>query len=88
MPHLSIKIVGKNDKFKFDNIGPTYLLGSLEGAAILEAGMESGKTSIMFHAKVGNQDVILETSTEIIHALNATILGANVRFANKTIKDV
>jgi len=80
MPHLAIKIVGKNDKFEFEMLGP-YIEGELHAAAILEAGMASGKTSVMFHARVNGRDVVLQTSAEIINALNSAIQGANIRFA-------
>jgi hypothetical protein len=84
MPHLDIKIVSKNDTFTFAEAeGKEIFKGSdvqLTHAAIIQGGMQSGKTSVMFGITYEDQFVLVETSAGIIDYLYHAIKGAEQRW--------
>lgn len=87
MPKIAIRIIkkgqptvetvlnekpGEEKKFK---------IGRLETAGILEKGMVSGKTSLMFHVITEDgSNIIVETSAAIIEGLYTALVGAEIAF--------
>jgi hypothetical protein len=87
MPYLKIVIREENEEAPaFPEVNNDNFLGNIEliGAAILEGGMQSGKTAIGLMLKTPDGKYLFaETSGEIIENLGMAVKGANMRFADK-----
>lgn len=87
MIHVAMKAIPKDQKEAiFPDITPGFKELQLEEAAFLEAGMESGSTSVML--KLVNADgssAIVQTSAKILLALAEGCRGAMLRFGDHGI---
>ncbi len=85
MIHTSLKIVPANQtEAIFPGTLPAKTVqGTLEGVAILEGGMESGKTSVMLKVDLPDGSVaIVQTSAAMLLTLAAGCRGAMERFGD------
>lgn len=83
MPQLNLKIVSRDQKFTFESAYGKEIFTdgiSLTDAAIIEGGMQSGKTSVMLGIEYGDQYIIAETSAGLIEHLYHAIKGAEARW--------
>jgi len=85
MPHLDIRICDKGQltpafhEPEYENIPE----GELLGAAILEGGMSSGKTSIGFIVESEGRKFLVQTSADILNGLMAAVRGAEQRWKER-----
>lgn len=88
MPHCKVKIHDKGTPpAVIDGLKPDYKQGNFDTCVILEGGMASGKTSLTFH--IIDQDgksIIVQTSAEILDAIQACRQGAETRWAANRAK--
>lgn len=85
MIHTEIKIVPKSQTAPiFPGTLPAKTVqGTLDGVAFLEAGMESGKTSVMLKVNLPDGSVaIVQTSSAMFLTLAAGLRGAMERFGD------
>lgn len=54
--------------------------GKVEGVAILEKGMKSGKTSLIILSKVADENIALEISANHFNAIASALKGAEQTF--------
>lgn len=88
MPHVKVIIKEKEDTKsivqELNLVSPIQQV-ELSHFIILEAGMKSGKTSVMFHFKLANgTSVIAETSAAIFNGMASAVKGAVIRFEEKS----
>lgn len=84
MIHLDIKVCAVGDPPAFPECQPCQV-GRLVGVAILQAGLQSGKTSVALMIK--NEDgsfTAAETSAALFGAAAGAVAGAQERFGDPT----
>jgi hypothetical protein len=86
MPQLDIKIVSAGQKVRFAPEGLEVIASApdcalqLTHAAIMEAGIQSGKTSIALGITYNDQFIICETSLKILEGLYYAAVAAEQRW--------
>lgn len=91
MPNLRIQIQRQNDPNKlFPEFADRLIYESeFAGCAILESGMESGKTSLSFYVEAeGGKLILVQTSADIIKTLYGAITGAEERWAEEPVENI
>lgn len=91
MAHIEIRIQTIEERQKqneplFDKISDDSIHCQVDGFAILEGGMRSGKTSCAFVSRE-HGGVIMEISAEMLHTCLAGLNGAEMRFMNEKTKN-
>lgn len=79
----------KNSIPLFDDINSEtdFTAASVEGFGILEGGMQSGKTSIMFKIRDAHGKLLIaEMPAEMFQSLNGALMGAEQRFSELKAK--
>lgn len=82
MNAVSIRIGELGAPTLFPEINPT-MNGDLDAVGILEAGMESGKTSLMLLIKTPKGHVACQLSADMLHSIDGAVRGAEQRFSTK-----
>lgn len=81
--NILIKTLDDTEPSWPDMTNSNSVVGQLQGASILEGGMESGKSSVGFRiALPDGKYALVETSSELLKNLHAVLLGAEARFAD------
>lgn len=91
MPHLEIKVHRHNDPDPIFGELAESTDGEMElhGAAILESGMRSGKTSVSFFVKDEKGKYhIVQTSAGIIEMLMGAIKGAEANWRDNPVRNI
>lgn len=79
---FSIIIMGKEDTKGFE-LDPQYIAeGQIKQAAIMEAGMQSGKDSVAFDIVVEGEKkhIVVQTSVALLEGLLSAAKGAGQRW--------
>lgn len=83
MIQTTVHIIAKDSPPIAKFVGKKVLNGRLTDFSILEAGMQSGRTSVAFFVELDNgQVVFVETSGVIFEGLAAALKGAKARFGD------
>lgn len=90
MPKIVIKVIEKGQPIietvlnEKQGEKKEFKIGRMETVGILEKGMVSGKTSLMFHIITEDgQNIIVETSALILAGIYSSVKGAELGFKNK-----
>ena len=96
----SVSIIEKNDGPESESWGDFWreleskhgtaryhVRGDAMGVAILEAGMQSGKTSVMIGVDLGDCSAVIETSAAMFDAIASGVRGAAERFEGTDERD-
>lgn len=88
MPYCKVKIHDKGTPpVEIEALKSDYKTGTFDTCVIMEGGMTSGKTSLSFH--IIDQDgksIIVQTSAEILDAIQSCRLGAEQLWAANRAK--
>lgn len=84
MSHLNLRIHNLGDPNAWPELANARRKEvELQGCTILEKGMTSGKTSLVFHAVVEGEVILFQMSAAMLETIMGTVRGAEQRWKER-----